>query len=76
MTLLKFSIKSSRYLSGDITIRINDLTGKNIYTTVKCNSNGMKIPVDLNDIKGIDKGIYTICIKGKEEILFRKIVLL
>ena len=71
----KFKIVFKSRISAELTIQLIDLTGKIIYTNKVEKLNGKEIGIDLGNLPGISKGIYTLSVRSKEGYLNRKIAL-
>jgi hypothetical protein len=71
----KFKIVFENSVTDDMTIQIIDLTGKTVYTQKVGKLNGKEIGVDLRNLPGISKGIYTLSVRTKKGYLNQKIAL-
>lgn len=71
----KFKIVFRDYISEELTIRITDITGKIIFTKNVEKLNGKEIGIDLGNLPGLSKGVYTLSVRSKKGYLNRKIAL-
>lgn len=71
----KFKIVFRNTLSDDLDIKLTDLTGKTVYTEKVEKFNGKEIGVDLGNVPGISKGIYSLSVRTTKGYMNKKIAL-
>lgn len=71
----KFKIVFRNTVSDDLDIKLTDLTGKTVYTEKVEKFNGKEIGVDLGNVPGISKGIYSLSVRTTKGYMNKKIAL-
>ena len=75
-SICKFCKVIDGYCSNEMTIRITDINGKEIYTGKIKKPDSQEIEISLKNIGIISKGVYFISLKSREGYLNKKIVVL
>jgi hypothetical protein len=71
----KFKIIFQSYGPGGITVQINDLNGKTIFTEKIEKAEGKEIGIDLGNVTELSKGIYILSLRSKDGYMNKKIAL-